>query len=115
MWIDRKEYEVVRMRAAQDNAICLQQAQQIATLTASLQWLQVRVTQLEKERAQLIGHYMGIKVEVPEITVERRDQRGAEALSDAAASFFQDMGDQEAAKQGVSWDENGNLVYAKQS
>lgn len=113
MWIDRKTYDDLRLENAKLQGICQEQARANASLQSSFDWLRVRVTQLERERAQLINNYMGIKVEVPEIEVVAKDKRGAESLSNAAASFFTDMGDEEALKQGISWNEEGELVYTK--
>lgn len=116
MWIDQKSYLDLRLSEAAVKAAYTEQARQIASLQASHDWLRVRVTQLEKERAQLLHNFMGIKVEVPEVVQtqpSRTDAQGSAALAAAVAPYFTDMGDDEALKQGVSWNESGELTYKK--
>ena len=110
MWIDRKTYDDLRLDAAKCNEECLVLQRQNTTLTTTLDWLRVRVTQLEMERAQLLYNYTGIKVATPVITKTEPTPHGANPMM--PSSYFNDVGDAEAAKLGVSWDDNGELVYA---
>mgnify|MGYP001615766253 CR=1 FL=1 len=45
---------------------------------------------------------------MPEVVQQKPPEINGTPLNDA---LFADMGDTEAAKQGVSWDGDGNLVY----
>ena len=71
--------------------------------------LRVRVKQLEMERAQLLWNYTGVKVPVPEIV--KTDGVASNPMNQTPN--FNDVGNAEAAKLGISWDENGELVYSK--
>lgn len=120
MWIDRKQYDALMHELAISKQQAADYKQFNASLSASFDWLRVRVTQLEMERAQLIENYMGVKVAVPQISpapasVERRDRESASALAAAVAPYFTDMGDEEAAKQGVGWNEEGEVTYKQKS
>ena len=109
MWIDRKTYDDL-WKQLHETTIANQVLERHATaLETTMDWLRVRVTQLEMERAQLLWNYTGVKVPVPEIV--RTD--GVASSPMTQTPNFNDMGDTEAAKLGVSWDENGELVYAK--
>ena len=109
MWIDRKAYDDLRLDAAKRQAECQVLQQQNATLVTTLDWLRVRVTQLEMERAQLLYNYTGVKIPTPVITKTDTSQHNPMTQT----PNFSDVGDTEAAKLGVSWDENGELVYSK--
>lgn len=108
MWIKRELFEqlISERTEAQTTAIVL--ARTNAAQQASLDWLQVRVTQLEKERAQMIFNYTGVKVEVPEVVKEAPRKPTGNPLFDAAVSF-NDVGDAEAQKQGLGWNDDGTL------
>ena len=108
MWIDRKTYDDLRLDAAKRSTECLVLQQQNSTLVTTLDWLRVRVTQLEMERAQLLWRYTGVKVPVPEIV--KTDSVASNPMTQTPN--FNDVGDAEAAKLGISWDENGELIYS---
>ena len=113
MWIDRKTYDDLRLENAKLQGVCQEQARGNASLQASFDWLRMRVNQLEHERAKLIENYMGIKVEVPEVVQVRQDREGAHALSSAVQNFFTDMGDDAAAKAGITFNDDGTVNYGK--
>ena len=108
MWINRKVYDRIVLDSEKRNAVCIEQARQVATLTATLDWLRVRVSQLEIERAQLIYNYMGVKVPTPSIEMERTPSPSASALNTLPS--FEDIGDEEAARLGIGWNEHGEIV-----
>lgn len=119
MWINRNVYDNLITENAQLKGANREQARSIATLTTSIDWMRVMLTKLDKERVALIENYMGVKVAAMEISAPaaqtRADKEGAAALAAAVAPYFTDMGDEEAARQGVSWNAEGEVVYAKKS
>jgi len=109
MWISRTTFEALltERTAAQAKAGLLEQ--QVAALNTGADWMRIRLTQLEHERAALIYRYMDVKMVVPEISQDApAASTGAEALSDIPS--FEDMGDDKAAEQGIDWDAQGRLT-----
>ena len=113
MWINRHSYDHLvalihnlEKSIASSEGIRQTYAEQNKVLQVNADWMRVRVNQLERERAQLIFNYMGIKVDVPE--VQKAPEIHATPLNEA---LFADMGDKEAVRQGIGWDEDGNLRY----
>lgn len=115
MWISQaawlKEREsYLKLQAERDAC-----REQFKSQEITLGWFMHRLTQVEQERAKLIFNFTGVKVEAPTYAP-------ADAAADAAASLlasnplnalpnFNDVGDLEAAKQGIDWDKNGEVVY----
>ena len=110
MWIDRKTYDDLWKQLHETTIANQVLERHSTTLETTMDWLRVRVTQLEMERAQLLYNYTGIKVATPVITKSEPTPHGANPMM--PSSYFHDVGDAEAAKLGVSWDANGELVYA---
>lgn len=84
----------------------------IKTLEVNLDWFRVRLTQVEAERAKLLYLHTGVKMETP--SFERstpEDDQQRTALPDMIAGFagFQDVGDEEARKLGIEWDDEGKI------
>jgi hypothetical protein len=106
MWVDRKTYETLLLDNAKlrEESRVLNQTNHQQETTIS--WFMVRVTQLEKERAQLLFNYTGVKVETPEYQPAPRSS--AESLNPTPS--FDDIGDAEATKLGVGWDSAGMLA-----
>lgn len=113
MWIAKQEYDALRLENAKLQSECAVLNRSMASLQTTMDWLRVRVTQIEKERAQLLYNYMGVKIDVPEIVAAPPTMPSASDLARAVAPYFTDMGDEEATKQGISWDDQGNLVYPR--
>lgn len=85
-------------------------------LQVNLDWFRVRLTQVEAERAKLLYLHTGVKVETPEFAVREEaieQERQSTSLPDIIAGFagFQDIGDEEAVRQGIDWDEDGKVKY----
>jgi hypothetical protein len=118
MWVARTEYLELERRAAAS--------------AATTDWMRVRINQLERENAMLKGKVLGIPVEAPEIRVESAavasttpvarsgqhrtptPERESPSVQDIFAGNigFEDMGDEEAHRQGVNWDTHTGLpVY----
>lgn len=107
MWISRSILDDLRQtitKLSTENALLNQQK---TALDVTLDWFRVRITQLEHERAVLLRTYMGVIV--PEVSIEREDPT-PRLDSTNAVPHFHDMGDDEARKAGLDWDEQGNLV-----
>ena len=107
MWIDRKTYDDLRLDYAKANEEARVLSHQNQSLTTTMDWFRVRITQLEMERAQLLWNYTGIKIPTPVIAKQ------VNANSITQTPDFADVGDAEAAKLGISWAEDGSLVYAQ--
>jgi hypothetical protein len=101
MWISRAVFEDLRDQATKATAITDALRTHITALNTTLSWLQVRLTQLEHERAVMLDKYMGIKVTVP---VFEPDQQ-------STGDILNDMGDAEADRLGIGWSTDGSLVY----
>jgi hypothetical protein len=72
-----------------------------------MNWLTVRVSQLEHERSILLRDYMGVTV--PALTI-RRDTPQTEPLDSPVS--FSDVGDDEAKRLGIDWNpETGEINY----
>lgn len=110
MWIPRSAFEeLIHDRSqAQGRAHALES--QIVAQRATMDWMVLRLTQLETERAQLIYKYMGVKITVPEMSVEPQDKTTVDAMLNDPGSLFKDMGDDAARKAGIDWNEEGEVV-----
>ena len=108
MWIHRKTYDDLRLEWTKAHEEARVLAQQNQALTTTLDWFRVRITQLEMERAQLLWNYTGVKIPTPVIA------KNVNANAITQTPDFADVGDAEAARLGISWAEDGSLVYAQQ-
>lgn len=106
MWVDRKMYDSLRMDYVKANEEARVLNNNYTALMTTLDWLRVRVTQLEMERAQLVYNYMGIKLPTP--VIARTDERPDPNIS---LPNFEDVGDKEAARLGLGWNADGTLAY----
>jgi hypothetical protein len=106
MWITRKDYrELIHARAqAYGEAQALER--QTLVFTTTLDWLRVRVNQLERERAALLFNQTGIKFPVPEIV---NTSEAKKSLDEAPS--FEDPGDEAAAQLGITHALDGTLLY----
>lgn len=115
MWIDRNTYDDLRL----DNAKLREESrvlnQQNTAIRSTLEWLTVRVTQLEKERAALVYNYMGVKIETPDISPAPSVPEVPMDLPAVlgASGLFSDVGDAEARRLGLDWNGDGRVVAKK--
>lgn len=109
MWISRLVYDDLRDSALKANTVAAELRTQNLQLKSTMDWMTLRLNQLEHERAQLIHNYMGVKISVP--TIEPEPVKLSDVLGETVS--FEDMGDTEAAKNNVGWNEMGELVYGK--
>jgi hypothetical protein len=117
MWINRQTFDRL-LKVANDLEKALTSSEGIRqtyveqnrVLQVNLDWLRTRVNQLEHERAQLLWNYVGVKIAVPEI---QRAERVMDTVTHPLTELpsFEDMGDEEAKRQGVSWNEEGRVTY----
>lgn len=108
MWISRKSYDDLRAEWIKNHEEARVLNQQNTALMTTLDWLRVRVTQLEMERAQLLLNYTGVRIPTPVITRPAADANPMNQLPN-----FNDIGDDEAAKLGIGWNPDGTLSYSK--
>jgi hypothetical protein len=71
-----------------------------------MEWLRVRLTQLEFERASLINRYMGISIPVPQF--DEPKEKVSPLTDPNQVIDFTDVGDKVAGQLGIGWDENGS-------
>jgi hypothetical protein len=112
MWISRKVYDDLRdgkLRA--DTALQSLQGELVAHKTM-IDWMRIRLSQVEQERAQLLFNYTGVKIATPSIE-PAPVQRPEQIL--AALPHFNDVGDEEAQRLGIGWNPDGTLRYADQT
>ena len=112
MFVSRQHYDDVRQEWAKNHEEARVLSEQNMFLRTTLDWLRIRVTQLEIERSQLLFNFTGVKVPVPSIEQETPKPRVG-AVSDILASVahFNDVGDKEASQLGVEWNSDGTLKY----
>lgn len=115
MWISLKAYlknkeDEIQLRQERDSAVT-----QLKQQETTLAWFMHRLTQVEQERSRLIFNYTGVKLEAPTYELENPEQNAASMIQRNPLNSlpsFQDVGDEEAAKLGIEWDDEGKLVYA---
>lgn len=108
MWISRKDYDILqqeRLSAQAENKVL---STFIASLTSTLDWARVRLTQVEHEKAQLLFNYTGVKILSPSIEKEVTRPTMQQAALDAGVNF-NDLGDAEARRLGIGWNTDGTL------
>lgn len=108
MFINRDTYEDMRQKIAALVAANNEQVARISAQQATIDWLMVRVTQVEKERAQLFERYTGVRIAVPEIVKTPVEHKLHDRSFDFPVSF-EDMGDVAASSAGIGWNDDGTL------
>ena len=111
MWISQGMFEELLKARAKAEGEAHGLAQNNRALEVTMDWLRVRVTQLEHERAILISNYMGINVPTP--TIAKVPNPGQLRDNYHAVPHFNDIGDDEASRLGVSWNEDGTVKYSE--
>lgn len=77
-------------------------------LQDTVEFFRLRMEHLDRERAQLLKRYMDVVVEVPHYVKAEPDQTDIVG----GANVFDDVGDTEAKRLGLTWDGRGELVKA---
>jgi hypothetical protein len=110
MWVDRAAYDETRKALWEAVAKNTVLERQVEAQQSTLNWMALRVTQVEHERAQLLFNYTGVKIETPVISPKPND-----AVEDVVgqAMNFDDVGEEVAKRMGISHNEDGTLRYGK--
>lgn len=114
MWISKATFEkLIEDRSiAQGEARAL--AERVQAQNATLEMFAIRTQQLEHERAVMLDRYLGVKIAVPTLRTAAPEITADDLLNSMPS--FEDIGDEEAAKQGIGWeDDTGRVVYAKKA
>lgn len=111
MWIRRKDYDAMLGRALEAQGAMHALTQQVATQKNLLEWFVLRLTQSEHERASLLHRYTGVEITVPTVSLDEVPTPAA-APSQIGIDLpsFNDVGDEEAKKLGLDWDETGRVT-----
>jgi len=117
MWISLKAYlkdkeDSILLRTERDAAVT-----QLKQQETTLAWFMHRLTQVEAERAKLILVYTGVKVDAPSYEPAQDPEKEAASMIQRnplnSLPSFEDVGDEEAARLGIDWDEEGKILYAQ--
>lgn len=110
MWISRQAYEDLRQVGLTASARAEAEIVANRAVKESLNWLMLRVTQLERERAVFVEKLFGVKIAVPEIAPAQVHDPFAEDKYGETMSF-EPMSEHEAKRAKISHNEAGELVY----
>jgi hypothetical protein len=108
MWISKQVYLEQRDRAVKAEAIVESVRIHNAALHTTMDWMRLRLNQLEHERAQLIHNYMGVSLAVPNIEPTSNSDNPADIMNQVPS--YEDVGDKEALRMGIGWDNDGHFV-----
>ena len=117
MWISKAHHaEIVDRFIAAEHASALAVVERdalrlrLVALDTTMDWFRVRITQLEHERALMLQNYLGVTV--PALSIEKTPSPTSVRPSYDAVPHFDDMGDTEAKKHGITWNpETGEVSY----
>ena len=112
MFISKKAYQDLRDENIKLQAECRVLDQQNKVLQVNLDHFRIRANQIEKERAQLIFHALGVKIPIPEIFRADPTSNGP-THPFSESDIFNGLSDAEAAAQGWDWNSDGHLVAKK--
>lgn len=112
-WISRADLDALRadlIRAITRATVLEQHAITHATQTA---FLVGQINQLSKERVIMVNRITRLELPLPELAavpqtpaISQRD-----LIAAMGSSMFDDMGDEEALREGITWDATGRLDY----
>lgn len=112
MWIKQQTFERLIEERAEASGRVQSLIEQVSAQKATVEWLMLRLSQVEHERAILTETFLGVKLPVPVIksAPSPASTITADDLLNSMPSF-EDMGDDAAAAAGISWDEHSRVVY----
>jgi len=108
MWMSKAIYADQHDRLVKAEAIVESVKIHNAALHTTMDWMRLRLNQLEHERAQLIHNYMGVQIAVPNIEPSRQSDNPADLFNQVPS--YDDVGDAEADRMGIGWDDDGQFV-----
>ena len=108
MWVNKQVFNELWGRSIALTATQGEMLRHNQSLETTLDWLRVRVSQLEHERAIMLSKYMGI--DVPVQVIERAREKTVESPYHNIP-HFDDVGDEQARKLGISWNADGSVSY----
>ena len=103
MFLSRKIYDDLRDSLVKSQVEANALIQVNAQLQAHIEWMRVRLTQLEFERAQLIRKYMGVDIPSPSFDMPENHPDPNQTID------FNDIGDAAAAALGLDWAADGTV------
>jgi len=115
MFVSTGVYQAALQELAVERAKRETLTESLRVLAVQLDFMRLRCNQLERERAILFKHITNLSIPVPEviasdiaanIAVDRMRQS-----STPLDALFSDMGDAEAQRQQISWDDEGKVIY----
>lgn len=109
MWISRAAYDEMMRRALEANGAKEALERQLIAQKVTQDWLLHRLTGLEHERAQLLYRYMDVKITVPVVELDVPKTPENSSIGSDLPSF-NDVGDEEAKKLGLDWDNDGRVT-----
>ena len=113
MWIERKLFmDLIQKESVARGELSALQTR-FAAQDAMVDWFRIRLTQLEKERAQMILKYTGVAIETPVFAKEPETQPIDQVLGEV--STFDDVGDEIAKRLGIGWRPDGTLDYSQKA
>jgi hypothetical protein len=119
MWIWREDYRALRADLDETRDSLVEQRTRATVLTeqaithrTQTAFLIARINQLEKERAIMLRQITKLDIPVPELAaIAATPVNQTDILAAMGSSMFEDMGDDEARRQGVKWDAVGAVDY----
>ena len=107
MWVDRKLYDDIRKKLWETAAVNQTLEKQVTAQQSTIDWMAVRLTQVEHEKAQLLFNYTGVKIETPAY----KSAPETPQLDLNQTAYFADIGDEKAEALGISWNADGTIRY----
>lgn len=106
MWISRATFDALNTERLTATAEARTLAAQNDKLTITMDWMRMRLEQVERERAHLLKTYMGVAATVPEFVKPEPSQEDVIG----GANVFNDIGDDQAKALGVGWNGDGSVT-----
>lgn len=110
MWLTKQQFLDLAAEARTAYAAKAALETQLKVLETNLDWFRVRVTQLEKERAQLMYVVNGVKIPTPEFIKQSEEPFDLRATLGELPAFA-DVGDEMAALMGLDHNTDGTVKY----
>ena len=111
MWISSAVFESLVADRAKAEGKSHAQELEVVALKGTMEWMIVRLNQLEHERAVMIQQYMGVRIAAPSIESTRSEVESATFMN-TSADLFSDVGDAEANRLGLGWNDQGEMTSA---